>query len=195
MLTHRARKIGSAPGLRALRVFLLIAAVALPLAAAGPVAAGSRAVETHCVEQVVGETPAGQFLTESLGCYGSFAKAVAVASGGTVDLAPETSGTAALTDPEVAGVLSTFTLGIHYDGYNGTGSSITITGSNCSGGYWNTSSWWDNRISSSYNGCQRLIHYDFPNLGGGAQHTVGAGAIHNLTLFSNRTESVQYLSS
>jgi hypothetical protein len=178
---------------QALWLVPLAIAAAVLLMAAVPVAAEPGRAEVHCVVQVVGETSGGELLTEPLGCYPSFVEAVAVASGGTVRLAPGISGEAAFTDPVVEGLLSTFTLGIHFDGYNGTGSSITVVGSSCTGGYWNTPTWFSNRISSSYNGCYRLIHYDYAYLGGASEHTVGARATHNLSVLNNRTESVQYL--
>ncbi len=92
-------------------------------------------------------------------------------------------------------MLSSFALGIHFDGANGSGSSITVTGAACSGGYWNTGSAWANRISSSYNGCGRLAHFDLPNKGGSVENTFGAGTTDNLGALNNQTESVAYHSS
>jgi hypothetical protein len=91
--------------------------------------------------------------------------------------------------------LSSFTLGIHFDGFNGTGSSISVAGSSCTGGWWNTGTTWANRISSSYNGCARLRHYDLANKGGSYQDTYGAGTTDNLSTMDNRSESVSYHSS
>ncbi len=97
------------------------------------------------------------------------------------------------TNDAVMAAASTFTLGIHYDGYNGTGSSITVVGSSCSGGWWNTPSWFDNRISSSWNGCYRLRHYNKPNRGGMSGSTYGAGSVHNVPWWiNNKAESVSY---
>ncbi len=91
--------------------------------------------------------------------------------------------------------VSSFTLGIHYDYSNGGGSSITVVGSSCTGGWWNTPSWFDNRESSSYNGCNRLKHWDYPNASGSYQSTWTVGQTDNLTYMSNRVESVSYHSS
>ena len=93
-------------------------------------------------------------------------------------------------------ILSTFTLGRHYDGYNGTGSSISVVGSSCTGGYWNTTSSWDNRISSSYNGCARLRHYAYPNKVVPFDDTQGSGTTDNLnSTLNNNAESISYHSS
>lgn len=89
-----------------------------------------------------------------------------------------------------------FRPGTHFDGYNGSGSSISVQGSSCTGGWWNTPSSWDNRISSSYNGCYRLAHFDSPNKSGDRYDTTGVGQTDNLSAaMSNRTESVAYYGS
>lgn len=134
------------------------------LAVAAPARAATGDVEEgrHCVYQIVGERPTGEFVIGSVQCFDTFSAA-------------------------------TFTLGIHYDYYNGAGTSKTVVGSSCSGGYWNTPSSFSNRISSSYNGCRTLVHYDDPGMGGSSATTVGAGQVHNLTWFNNRTESIRYL--
>ena len=68
-------------------------------------------------------------------------------------------------------------------------------GSSCTGGWWNTPTAWDNRISSSYHGCAALRHYDLPGKVGQVQLTTGVGTIKNLTTLNNRTESVSYSTS
>lgn len=126
--------------------------------------------ESHCVVVVVGQEKSGELVTTDPVCL-------------------ETEGLASLL------ALATFNLGIHYDGLNGTGSSISVVGASCTGGWWNTPSAWDNRISSSYHGCAALRHYDLPNKGGSVQLTTGIGTIKNLTTLNNRTESVSYSAS
>lgn len=138
--------------------------------------------EVHCVAFIVGQAAGGELALSEPDCFDSELEA----------------GIWALTDPAdrldsgfyFAG--STFTLGRHFDGFNGTGSSISIVGSSCTGGYWNTSSSWDNRISSSYNGCARLTHWDEPAKNGSFQHTYGAGTTDNLSYMNNKAESVSY---
>ena len=82
-------------------------------------------------------------------------------------------------------------LATHYANHNGGGSSITIYGSGCNG-YWNTWTSWDNRISSTYNGCYKTVHYDNPNLGGSAVSFSGHYLWNIYGFMDNRTESVNY---
>lgn len=147
-------------------------------------------VETHCVVFVVDQKPDGELVTTEPACFQVKADAEAWAQAWLSMVSSEP------TDESSGGVeVSSYTLGTHYDGANGSGSSISVVGSSCTGGYWNTPNTWDNRISSSYNGCVRLRHWDLPNKAGASQNTYGAGAIHNLTTMDNRTESVSYHSS
>lgn len=138
--------------------------------------------EAHCVAFVVDQADDGELVLSEPDCFGSLTEAGAWAAVGPAD--PLASGF------YMAG--STFTLGRHFDGFNGTGSSISIVGSSCTGGYWNTSSSWDNKISSSYNGCARLTHWDEPAKSGSFQHTYGAGTTDNLSYMNNKAESVSY---
>lgn len=138
--------------------------------------------EVHCVAFVVDQTADGELVLSEPDCFDTRTEAGVWAAVGPAG--PQVSGF------YMAG--STFTLGRHFDGFNGTGSSITIVGSSCTGGYWNTSSSWDNRISSSYNGCARLTHWDEPAKSGSSQHTYGAGTTDNLSYMNNKAESVSY---
>jgi hypothetical protein len=151
--------------------------------------------ETHCVVRVLGERPSGEFIVTEPTCFSTFAAAMASASDGALSLPSRTAGDIPFRDARVASTLASFTLGIHYDGFGGTGSSISVVGSSCTGGWWNTPSSWRNRISSSYNGCTRLRHYDNPNTSGSYQDTYGAGTTDNLSSLNNRAESVSYHSS
>ena len=50
--------------------------------------------------------------------------------------------------------------------------------------------------SSSYNGCYRLRHHDFPNKGGSVGGTFGVGQTKNVPWWiKNKAESVSYWSS
>jgi len=167
----------------------------VPFVAGVPVVAtvGS---ESHCVVRVLGERPDGEFVVTPQVCFTTLGEALSYASGGAVTFNADLTGRALLADEGgVASVASTFTLGVHFDGFNGTGSSITVAGSPCSGGYWNTGSTWANRISSSWNGCYRLRHYDLPAATGDSENTRGAGSTHNLSTLNNRAESVAYFGS
>jgi hypothetical protein len=145
--------------------------------------------ESHCVVVVIGQEESGELVTADPTCFETESSARAWA-GSSLALA---AGAGLGADSMEA--LTTFTLGTHYDGFNGTGSSISIIGSSCTGGWWNTPPAWDNRISSSYHGCAALRHYDLPDKGGSVQLTTGAGTIKNLSSLNNRTESVSYSAS
>jgi hypothetical protein len=156
------------------RTVFLLAVFALVLAL--PATAAPAGGESHCVVEVIGQRLTGEFLLGPQRCFNHRWEAAAATSQGVVSF-------------------SSFVLGVHYDGANGTGSSISVMGSSCTGGWWNTGATWANRISSSYNGCGRLRHYDGPNKTGAWEDTTGVGTTDNLGVMNNRTESVAYLSS
>jgi hypothetical protein len=87
--------------------------------------------------------------------------------------------------------LATFSIGVHYDGFDLTGSSLTVVGVDCLGGWLNLPSTWNNRISSTLNGCPRIRHYDGVNLGTPQETTFSPGG--NLGALNNIASSVQYL--
>lgn len=162
-------------------------ATAIP-AAASAAPASVAALETHCVVYVVDQLNDGELQMSRPTCFPTQREAAALAA--QPALAPRAAGV------DAGNGVALFTLGIHYDGYNGTGASITVVGSSCSGGWWNTPTWFDNKISSSFNGCYRLRHYNRPNRAGSSTSTTGVGDIDNLPYFmNNRTESVAYFSS
>lgn len=152
----------------------------------------AEADESHCIAEVADQKPDGELILDSPKCFDGLADAYDYASNLSldVDLADST------LFGSVQSLGGTFILGTHFDGYNGSGSSISVVGDSCTGGWWNTSSTWDNRISSSYNGCYRLRHFDYPNKAGDRYDTTGVGQTDNLSAaMNNRTESVAYYSS
>lgn len=161
--------------------------VLLALANVLPTVGGERSEITHCVVVVVDQEPDGELVTTQPTCGPSRLEAIEKASSILADAT-------GLSTVDTAGLLS-FTLGTHYDGASGTGSSISVVGSSCTGGYWNTPAAWDNRISSSYNGCARLRHWDSPDKVGTFQDTAGVGTTDNLTTLNNQAESVSYHAS
>lgn len=165
-----------------------VAAIALALPAAG-------APVEHCVVEVIEQRPDGELITSEPVCFRRSADALAYASDGLIALTEGEDLQALAANGGVRSLSGSFAIGIHYDGFNGSGSSVTIMGSSCSGGWWNTSSAWDNRISSSYNGCQRLAHHDYANKAGQSESTIGAGTTDNLNDLNNRAQSVSYWSS
>lgn len=174
-------------------MFGILTSIAVVFAAiAIPVVSNEKPAETHCVVFVVDQTEDGELITTKPDCFSDEAVASDWAS---VGFPVSSTQYAAAAGPGGGSAMSTFTLGKHYDGFNGTGSSITVVGSSCTGGYWNTWTSWDNRISSSYNGCARLRHYDLPNKAGISENTYGAGTTDNLSLLNNKSESISYHSS
>lgn len=177
-------------------VVSLAAGILAPSGLAEPLGQLAVATETHCVVTTVGQRSDGELITTDTECFDTFSDAMVSASDGSLVLPPDASGSLLFTDSGVSAMASTFTLGIHFDGYSGSGSSITVVGSSCTGGYWNTPAWFDNRISSSYNGCARLKHFDYANASGYLTATTGAGTTDNLPYSANnKTESVSYHSS
>lgn len=165
------------------------AILAATLSFAGQASANT---ESHCVLDVVDELQDGVLITGQTRCYATFAEAMLDASNGALTLPTDVGGSVVFTDESVALAVSSFTLGIHYDGTSGTGSSISVVGSSCSGGHWNTGATWANRISSSWNGCGHLRHWDGPSKTGSYQTTSGVGTTDNLTTLNNKAESVSY---
>lgn len=180
------------------RVSLLVVLLAVVLVVADIPAVASAAVgsETHCVVRVVGERPDGEFVVTAATCFATLAEALTFASGGSVVFDAGLTGPGLLADEGgAAATVASFTLGVHFDGFNGSGSSISVVGSSCSGGYWNTGATWADRISSSWNGCYRLRHHVSSGGQGSGEDTYPAGSIHNLTWMNNLTRSISYWGS
>lgn len=106
-------------------LLLFLAAIA-----AVPTASNESDKEVHCVAFVVGQTSDGELVLTDPECFDTEDDATMLADRGPADSSSSGFGMAG----------STFTLGRHFDGFNATGSSISIVGSSCTGGYWNTSS-------------------------------------------------------
>lgn len=171
----------------------LVSILVVGLASAAEGVRSSPVAETHCVVWVMGQAVDGELSLTAPSCYRTLAEALEVASARSTGSDVPVSG----VDPSLAAsqVLS-FTLGTHFDGLNGTGSSISVVGDACGGGWWNTGPTWANRISSSWNGCYRLRHHDGPGATGAYADTVGAGSTHNVpSAMNNKAESVSYWGS
>ena len=142
----------------------------------------------HCVNHVVGQRADGELILSADRCYATFegamrAEGVSEWGVGAAQRAATAGGARLLL----------FTLAIHYDlaNFNGAGGSTSTVGSSCGGGYTNLSAAWNNRISSTANGCPTVRHHDSFNLGGSSESTTGFGG--NLTALNDITSSVQYL--
>jgi hypothetical protein len=147
----------------------------LTLGAVLTIAPSAQAAERHCAATVVGQKASGEYVLSPMVCRAS--RDAALEAVGAVS----TSGFS---------TQSTFTIGTHFDGAGFTGSSFSVTGSDCNGGWLNLSSTWDNRVSSTLNGCPTVRHYDGDNLSGSSQATTGGGG--DLTTLNNKTQSIKY---
>lgn len=170
------------------RAILALVVLAATLSAASTASAAPG--EEHCVIRVVGQRPSGELITTSPECRRSYGEAL-VAAG--VHGAERLRAGASSRQLQAFNTQSTtFIIGSHYDGFSLTGSSISVVGNDCLGGYINLSSAWVNRVSSTANGCYRVKHWDGANKTGDWQETIGAGG--NLSTLNNKADSIQYLS-
>lgn len=147
------------------RHLVLIFSVAALLPLVGPWWTAASAVEkreVHCTVEVTGQDASGQFTTTEPRCSRS--------------------------RPDEVQSLSSSTLAVHYSGGNFTGSTFTVTGSGCSGGWLNFPSEWTNVISSTWSGCA-VSHFDYFYLTGDVEVTYGSS---NLGSLNNRTNSARY---
>jgi hypothetical protein len=160
---------------RALRN-LAVAAVATglligPGAIAPTSASGATApAEEHCVVRVTKPDASGRLHLTRLECAPSRAEA--------------------LRSAQVTS-MADWSIGIHYDGPGLTGSSLTVVGADCTGGWLNLPAGWSNRISSTMHGCPRIRHFDGFWLVSPAETTLSPGG--NLIALNNRPSSIQYL--
>ena len=138
--------------------------------------------EQHCAVKVVGQRPSGELVVSEPECRARYADALAA-------VGARVPGTKA-AQLRWSAQSSDFVIGTHYDGAGLTGSSFSVVGSNCWGGYLNLSTSWINRVSSTYNGCFRIRHFDGYDKSGAFEDTVGLGG--NLGTLNNRANSIQY---
>jgi hypothetical protein len=78
---------------------------------------------------------------------------------------------------------------VHFTGSNFTGSTLSIIGNTCSGGWLNMPTGWANVISSTSSACF-VSHYDLYYLAGDSESTFNPGG--NLFFLDNRTNSASY---
>ena len=154
--------------LAATTVLSLSAVTATTVLDVGRGAAATPTIE-HCAVRVTGMDPDGRLRTTAPACSSDRASALRAAGATSSDVP----------------------IGVHYDGPSLTGSSFTVIGSSCSGGWLNLNSLWINRVSSTENFCPRIRHFDGYNLSGASEYTFAPGG--NLTSLNNATNSIQYL--
>lgn len=174
-----------------------IVALAAVVAALGSVPATSVAsaaaspTARHCVVHVTGQQPTGELTVSDPRCYATFAEAMR--EEGVEEWGTGAGERAAARSASGEVGLMAFTLATHYDysGFNPAGGTTSTVGDSCSGGWLNASPAWNNRISSTSQGCPHVKHFDGANLTGNHQTTSGGGGNLNATL-NNKTSSIQY---
>ena len=151
----------------------------------------------HCLSRVTGREKSGELRLSTPSCYATFADMLRNA--GIPVTNKEITPSQAL-DQGLIGVKSRvngavaldsgWIIGAHFDGHGYTGSSLSVWGSDCSGGYINLTGYWANRVSSTANGCPVVTHYYWPNLVGTSEATSGGGG--DLSTLDNASESIAY---
>jgi hypothetical protein len=169
----------------------VIAASAALIAIAIPVPASAQAQTSKsqsCVITVTGVDANNNFITEPMKCYDTFAASLR-SIGATVpdNVSPTTVNMSAVT-------ATTSAIGIHYDASNGTGSALTVTGTGCTGGGLNVPIAWNDRISSTLNGCPTIQHFENTNYAGASLISYGSGSVTSFSgaYMDNRTSSIKY---
>lgn len=155
------------PHLLRLRIVLgaVVVAIATSLTAVPAGASRSERLPPNCEVVVIGMGAEGELLTTNPVCWRS-----GQPESSTVDAA------------------SSSTIAVHYSGASFTGSTFTVTGSGCTGGWLNLPSQWINVISSTSSSCA-VTHFDYFYLTGDSETTFGGA---NLGPLNNRTNSTRY---
>lgn len=170
------------------RPLLVAATAATAVGTVLPVATGTAAAtattEEHCVVHVLGIEESGEYLTDAPVCYPTLEEALA-------DSGPPAGG-AGTAGRSSSSVLSSVTLGTHFANSNRGGSSISISGTACDGGYTNLSAAWVNRISSTQNNCSNTRFFDGVDKSGSQEATNLATV--NLGALNDASDSILYAS-
>ena len=161
------------------RVFIPLVLLVAAVLGTDVVPAGAARAEQHCYVQVVDRKPSGELVTTAPSCYDSMAEMQQAAS------SPSTRSRRASTT-------SSFALDTHYDQPNLTGSSTTVYGSDCLGGWLNTSAYWAANMASTASGCNRVRHHLGTNLTGTYQDIFSPGG-NLVSPWFHHVWSVQYL--
>jgi hypothetical protein len=167
-------------------LFPLVALMAVAAATVVLVAPASDA-DRHCVAHIVDVLDTGELvLSEPVCVTGDETARAALVDGHLTEVDAQLAASGLSGEIRLSGSL----LGIHYDGVY-SGSSFSVTGSDCNGGWVNLSSYWSNRVSSTINGiCTRVKHHDYHNKVGSYQSTWGSGGA--LSYMNNRANSISY---
>ncbi|MCP4958437.1 MAG: hypothetical protein GY925_04110 [Actinomycetia bacterium] len=166
------------------RYLLIVAAlaVAVPLLVVNNNSWSSADEAEHCLAGVLYQTDDGECVLSDPECT----------TGSYDDLAVSMGIGSFTSDGEVAAGSRYATLARHYDGDWYSGSSLSVAGSSCNGGWLNLPSNWVNRVNSTVaygSGCSRIKHYDNYGLSGSYQST---WPTYSLTYMKNRANSIKY---
>lgn len=166
----------------------LVALTIIVLSTAAAPASAARS--EHCAVRVLDKKPSGEFVTTPPECRASYSEALAAAGVANAGKLRAGAPSGELQGIRVQSTQS-FVIGSHYDGFSLTGSSFSVVGDDCAGGWLNLSSSWKNRVSSTSNGCYEVKHWDGDNISGAWEAFFGAGG--NLSGLNNKANSIQYL--
>ncbi len=139
----------------------------------------------HCVTTLLTPRQMARGATSELRCYPRFDQAMA-----SVGVRVPRSATPA----DVAGGGASTLVAIHYDGTNGSGDSLSISGTDCNGGGISLSGGWNNAISSTaHQLCGQIKHFANTDYSGATSLTEGGwGAVRNVGSLSNDVGSIRY---
>jgi hypothetical protein len=169
--------------------FLITVGAALTLISVPvPASAAAQTEKVNCVITVTGIDKNGNFIHEPMKCYSSFGESLnAIGLKVSATVTPQSIDIKAVA--AASGVI-----GVHYDAANGLGSSLTVNGSNCIGGGLNVPLSWNDRISSTLNGCPTIQHFENTNYAGGSFFSYGSGSLTAMTgsFMDNRTSAIKY---
>jgi hypothetical protein len=168
----------------------LIAASATLVAVAIPVPASADAQTSKaqsCVLNITGMDEKKNY-SYTMKCYDDFASSLR--SVGAIvpdDVTPLTVNMEAVT-------AMSSTIGVHFDANNGTGANLTVSGSTCVGGGLNVPIAWNDRISSTLNGCGTIQHFENTNYAGASLTSYGSGSVTGFgsAYMNNRTSAIKY---
>lgn len=159
--------------MHARKTTILSGAVIGILALALLLATGASSRDEHCTVRVIGQEDSGQFILSEEECFDTYDEML--------------SGLEEGTDAD-------FIIGAHYEHSNLGGSSFTVVGSGCTGGWLNVRPSWNDRISSTANGSYRISHWEHQGTSGAEFKT--RSPYGNITgVMNDQTSSISYHSS
>jgi hypothetical protein len=163
------------------------AAAALIPSTAARAAEPATRTRDQCVESVIGRSDTGELITTAPTCFTTLEDALASVGYSRDAARVVRSGSGSVERVTAA---ASVTIGVHFDGANRTGASITVSGDLCDGGYLNLSSDWINRISSTFNECPNTRFFDGFDKTGTVEATTLSTV--NLSTLNNAANSILY---